>query len=161
MANELNSSWEQAQHKSYEDLKREADAQKAKRENLQPMQIGKRNYGSVFRVGDRLRPELALSLAKPDSVEDLGSGAVDLGELVPERAFRDLEHALAAATTGVQDETAEGIREEMLYDADEVLARQWAGERSNMKLAPPVEERTSEAVESAAYEGGPPDAVPE
>lgn len=156
----LNAAWEQAQHKSFEELKAEANRQKALRENLQPMALGKGQYASIFKVGDRLRSELALRLEKPASVSELGSGQVELNELIPAAAFKDLDHALAQALVGTQAETEEGVREEIIYDADEATAAEWAQEsgestpprRPRLVLHPPAVERTTETPTSAATE---------
>lgn len=154
----LNAAWEQAQNKSFEDLKREANEQKAKRENLQPLKVGKVNYGSVFRVGDRTRPELALSLGSDQTRgESIGTGQVNLDELIPASAFKDLDHALAQAAVGVQAETAEGVREEVVYDRDESEVLGWQPSVPRLVITPPVVERASDEAESAAYAGDPGD----
>lgn len=151
----LNIAWQESQHKSFEDLKREANEQKAKRENLQPMRVGKVNYGSVFRVGDRTRPELALSLGSDQTRgESIGTGQTDLAELIPAAAFKDLEHALANASVGAQAETEEGVREEVVYDRDEAEVLSWQERKPRLVLNPPAVERASDAPESAAFDGG-------
>ena len=147
----MRSAWEASQHKSFEQLKQEADEQRAKRENVQPLKLGKVNYGSVFRVGDRTRSELALDLRRPEE-SHLGSGQVGLDELIPPQAFKDLEHALAQANVTAQAETMEGVREKITYDADEAEVLNWQEKRTKLVISPAAVEEFVEKAESGAFE---------
>lgn len=153
MPDPIDIAWRQVQGQTYEQLRDEAEAKKAKRENLQPLQMGKGQYASIFKVGDRTRPELALSLSDKRS-EGLGSGQVELEELVPQAAFKDLEHALAGANVTAMDEAQEGIREKVVYDADEAEVAGWLGERGKrLSISPPVVELNEAEPISGAFAG--------
>lgn len=143
--------WKQALSQSFEELQAEASAKKARRENLQPMALGKGQYKNIFKVGDRTRPELALSVQRPDG-EPSGSGEVDLAALIPEQAFRDLSDAYAAANVTAMGEGMEGIREEVAWDKDESEQLKWTGQPDRHLLQPFVQEKAGMEAESAAFE---------
>lgn len=145
--------WRQVQGQTYEQLREEAEVKKAKRENLQPLQMGKGQYASIFKVGDRTRAELALSMSEKRS-EGLGSGQVELDDLIPKAAFKDLEHALAGANVTAMDEAQEGIREKVVYDADEAEVAGWLGGRGQrLSISPPVVELNEAEPISGAFAG--------
>lgn len=144
--------WVENQQESFADLQREANERKAKRENLQPLRIGKQNYGDIFRVGDRTRPELALSFGKETTRGDFGSGEVDLGDLIPPQALSALSHAIAQANVTALAEGMEGVREEMIFDADEAEVMDMNDPLARASMSPPVNEYRSLHSESAAYD---------
>lgn len=153
MSDPIDVVWRKVQGQTYEQLRDEAEAKKAKRENLQPLQMGKGQYASIFKVGDRTRSELALNLSEKRS-EGLGSGQVELDELIPKAAFKDLEHALASANVTALDEAQEGIREVIAYDADEAEVAGWLGERGKrLSISPPVVEVAEAEPTSGAFAG--------
>ena len=150
MANEP---WKESLAQSFEQLQADAREAVRKRENLQPLQLGKGNpYANIFKVGDRVRPELALKTERPDG-EIVGSGEVDLADLIPEQALKDFSSSLAAANVGAFAEAREGVRETVTYDADEAEQLEWTGHPDRHLLQPHVVERAAAEPESAAYEG--------
>lgn len=131
--------WQETQAQSFESLRAEANAQKAKRENLQPMELGKGRYKDIFKVGDRTRPELALRQTRPDG-EPSGSGEVDLETLIPKQALKDFADAYASANVGAMGEAMEGVRETITYDKDESEQLKWTGLPTRHLLIPQAQE---------------------
>lgn len=142
--------WQETQGQSFEALRAEANAQKAKRENLQPMELGKGRYKDIFKVGDRTRPELALRQTRPDG-EPSGSGEVDLDTLIPKQALRDLADAYASANVGAMGEAMEGVRETITYDKDESEQLEWTGHPDRHLLVPQAQEKMSREPEMGAF----------
>lgn len=140
--------WKEALGQSFEELRAEATAKRVKRENLQPMELGKSRYKDIFKVGDRTRPELALRQTRPDG-EPSGSGEVNLDTLIPKQALRDLADAYASANVGAMGEALEGVRETITYDRDESEQLEWTGHPERHLLIPQAQERISNIPEVA------------
>jgi len=85
----LATTWQEPQGQPLGELMAEARSKRDKRENLQPMELGKGRYKDIFKVGDRTRPELALRQTRPDG-EPSGSGEVDLETLIRSRPSKTL-----------------------------------------------------------------------
>lgn len=141
--------WKEALGQSFEELRAEATAKRVKRENLQPMELGKGRYKDIFKVGDRTRPELALRQTRPDG-EPSGSGEVDLDTLIPKQALKDFADAYAGANVGAMGEAMEGVRETITYDKDESEQLEWTGHPERHLLVPQAQEQTSTEAENAA-----------
>jgi hypothetical protein len=143
--------WQETQAQSFEELQAEATAKRVKRENLQPMELGKGRYKDIFKVGDRTRPELALRQTRPDG-EPSGSGEVDLEALIPKQALRDFADAYAGANVGAMGEALEGVRETITYDRDESEQLEWTGPPERRLLVPQAQEQTACEAENAAFD---------
>lgn len=159
--------WQGTQAQSFEALRAEANAQKAKRENLQPMELGKGRYKDIFKVGDRTRPELALTMKRPEpdvpgrskhgrplgeatDGAEFGSGELPLDTLIPKQALKDFADAYASANVGAMGEAMEGVRETITYDRDESEQLEWTGHPDRHLLIPQAQEQTSTEAENAA-----------
>lgn len=151
--------WKEAIGQSYEQLREEANRKKMERENLQPMSLGKGRYKNIFKIGDRTRPELAMKINKinaPKTWEGeeavhFGSGEMDLKDLIPQQALKDLSDAYATANVTAMGEGMKGIRETVTYDADEAEQLKWTGHPQRQLLQPHVQEQSAGEPEGAAY----------
>jgi len=142
--------WHEAQGQSFEELQAEARRKRDKRENLQPLPLGKGRYKDIFKVGDRTRPELALRQTRPDG-EPTGSGEVDLETLIPKQALRDLADAYLGANVAAIGEALEGVRETITYDRDESEQLEWTGQPERRVLVPQAQEQAGTEAENAAF----------
>jgi hypothetical protein len=142
--------WKEAIGQSYEQLREEAHRKKMERENLQPMALGKGRYRDIFKVGDRTRPELAMTIKRPED-SAVGSGEMNLEEIIPQQALKDLADAYAGANVTAMGEGMEGVRETVTYDADEAEQLQWTGHPQRQLLQPHVQEQSAGEPEGAAY----------
>lgn len=143
--------WQETQAQSFESLRAEANAQKAKRENLQPMELGKGRYKDIFKVGDRTRTELALWMDKPEE-EHVGTGRLEIQDIVPPQALKDLADAYASANICAMGEALEGVRETITYDKDESEQLEWTGHPDRHLLVPQAQEQTGSEAENAAFD---------